>query len=481
MDIDPHPRRSHAQSEEHRSRSAARQPDRDHGTVGLRQVLARVRHDLCRRPAPLRRIAVGVCAAVPVGDGKARRRSHRRPVARRSRSSRNRPRTIRARRSARSPRSTTTCACCSRASARRAVRITAFRCEAQTVSQMVDAALALNPETRFMLLAPVIRERKGEHVQVFEQLRAQGFVRARVDGVLYELDAVPPLALRQKHTIEAVIDRFRPRADIKQRLAESFETALRLGDGIAIARRPGRPTKRRRRLFSSRFSCPICDYSLPELEPRLFSFNSPVGACRTCDGLGVTQVFDPARVVVHPNLSLAAGAVRGWDRRNMYYFQLILSLARTTSSTSTRRGNSCPRRSATRFCPAPATRSDHVPLSHRNRRQRHAQASLRRHRAESGAPLQAKPNRRRCARNWRSSSASGRAPIATAQRLNRSARNVFVGDASLPKLTALPIDQTLAVLQGAASSPAGAARSRRRSSRKSASACASSSTSASII
>src|SRR5580765_1513524 len=199
--------------------------------------------------------------------------------------------------------------------------------EAQTVSQMVDATLALNPEHRYMLLAPVIRERKGEHVQIFEQLRAQGFVRARVDGEVYELDAVPSLALRQKHTIEAVIDRFRPRPEIKQRLAESFETCLRLGDGMAILAdldRPGTPET----LYSARFACPVCDYSLSELEPRLFSFNSPVGACPACDGLGVKQFFDPARVVVNPQLSLAAGAVRGWDRRNQYYFQLIQSLAK---------------------------------------------------------------------------------------------------------------------------------------------------------
>src|ERR1700758_373222 len=181
--------------------------------------------------------------------------------------------------------------------------------EAQTVSQMVDTTLAMNPEKRFMLLAPVIRERKGEHVQVFEQLRAQGFVRARVDGAVYDLDAVPPLTLRQKHTIEAVIDRFRPREDIKQRLAESFETALRLGDGLAIVVDMD-DAKASEQLYSSRYSCPVCDYSLPELEPRLFSFNSPVGACPTCDGLGVTQVFSPDRVVHHPELSLAAGAVR---------------------------------------------------------------------------------------------------------------------------------------------------------------------------
>lgn len=204
--------------------------------------------------------------------------------------------------------------------------------EAQTVSQMVDQVLALandpaKAEQRWMLLAPVIRERKGEHAQVFEQLRAQGFVRVRVDGVLHEIDAVPPLALRQKHTIDAVIDRFKVREDLKQRLAESFETALKLGDGMAAVQSLD-DANAAPLLFSSKYSCPVCDYSLPELEPRLFSFNSPVGACPTCDGLGVSQFFDPARVVVHPDLSLAAGAVRGWDRRNVYYFQLIASLAK---------------------------------------------------------------------------------------------------------------------------------------------------------
>ncbi|MCW8808912.1 MAG: excinuclease ABC subunit UvrA, partial [Rhodanobacter sp.] len=173
--------------------------------------------------------------------------------------------------------------------------------EAQTISQMVDATLTLDPERRYMLLAPVIRERKGEHVQVFDQLRAQGFVRARVDGNVFDLDAVPPLTLRQKHTIEVVIDRFRPREDIKQRLAESFETALRIGDGLVIVVDMDAPADagpaKSDQLLSSRYSCPVCDYSLPELEPRLFSFNSPMGACPSCDGLGVTQVFDPARVV----------------------------------------------------------------------------------------------------------------------------------------------------------------------------------------
>ncbi|MFN7137586.1 MAG: excinuclease ABC subunit UvrA, partial [Thermomonas sp.] len=225
-----------------------------------------------------------------------------------------------------------------------------FPLEAQTVSQMVDQVLAMEAdpalaEQRWMLLAPVVRERKGEHAQVFDQLRAQGYVRVRVDGVLHEIDAVPPLAPRVKHTIEAVIDRFRPRADIRQRLAESFETALKLGDGMAIVQSMddvhgstsaagGRMPEAAAApdatplLFSSRYACPVCDYSLPELEPRLFSFNSPVGACPGCDGLGVAQFFDPAKVVAHPELSLAAGAMRGWDRRNTYYFSMIASLAR---------------------------------------------------------------------------------------------------------------------------------------------------------
>ena len=204
--------------------------------------------------------------------------------------------------------------------------------EAQTVSQMVDAVLGLagdpaHAERRWMLLAPVIRDRKGEHAQLIAQLRAQGFVRLRVDGQLHEIDDVPPLALRQKHTIEVVVDRFRVRDDLRQRLAESFETALKLGDGMAAVLAIDEPDVDPL-LFSSKYSCPVCDYSLGELEPRLFSFNAPAGACPECDGLGVSQFFDPARVVVHPELSMAAGAVRGWDRRNAYYFQLIASLAK---------------------------------------------------------------------------------------------------------------------------------------------------------
>jgi excinuclease ABC subunit A len=197
----------------------------------------------------------------------------------------------------------------------------------QTVQQMVDHTLALNPDKRFMMLAPVVKDRKGEHAQVFEQLRASGYVRARVNGTVIELEQTPKLALRSKHTIEAVIDRFKPKADLKQRLAESFETALKLSDGLVkLVDMDDASTPET--LFSSKFSCPVCDYSLTEMEPRLFSFNSPMGACQSCDGLGVSQFFDPARIVTAPSSSLAAGAIRGWDKRNAYYFALIRALAK---------------------------------------------------------------------------------------------------------------------------------------------------------
>ena len=318
--------------------------------------------------------------------------------------------------------------------------------EAQTVSQMVDGALALDPEKRWMLIAPVVRERKGEHVQVFDQLRAQGFVRARVDGVVHELDAVPPLALRVKHTIEVVIDRFRPREDIKQRLAESFETALRLGEGIAVVVDLD-DAKAAETTFSSRFSCPVCDYSLPELEPRLFSFNSPVGACPDCDGLGVTQFFDPARVVVHPQLSLAAGAVRGWDRRNQYYFQMIQSLAKHYDFDVDTPWETLPK--ATRD--AVLFGSGNETIAFRYTPGGAGGAVTRKHKFEGIVPnleRRYKETESPAVREELSKFISERAcPACNGQRLNRSARNVFVGDANLPTLTALPIEQTLGIFK----------------------------------
>ncbi len=235
---------------------------------------------------------------------------------------------------------------------------------AQTVSQMVDQVLALPPESGWMLLAPLIQGRKGEYREVFEQLRGQGFVRVRVDGALHDLDAAPKLNPKLKHDIEVVVDRFKVRPEIKQRLSESFETALKLADGLLhlapLSPPPPQPSPTRGEgdkrvspptkgegekcippplegggrgegsaqiVFSAKFACPHCGYSLSELEPRLFSFNSPHGACTACDGIGTRSVFDPARVVAHPELSLASGAIRGWDKRNAYYFSLIQGLA----------------------------------------------------------------------------------------------------------------------------------------------------------
>ena len=198
--------------------------------------------------------------------------------------------------------------------------------EAQTPGQMVDLVLGLPEGDKLMLLAPVVSNRKGEHHGLLMELHAQGFVRARIDGQLFELDDPPDLDLKKKHQIEVVIDRFRVREDIRLRLAESVETALALSDGLARVAWIDEP-EREPLTFSARFACPVCGYSLDELEPRLFSFNNPAGACGTCDGLGVEQFFDPAKVVLHPELSLAGGAVRGWDRRNSYYFQMIRAIA----------------------------------------------------------------------------------------------------------------------------------------------------------
>jgi len=198
--------------------------------------------------------------------------------------------------------------------------------EAQTVSQMVDQVLALPEGSKLMLLAPVIRERKGEHLAVFDELRAQGFVRARVNGKLYELDELPKLDKQKKHSIDVVVDRFKVRGDLQQRLAESFETALKLADGIALIAPMDEEDDREEMIFSARFACPICGHSISELEPKLFSFNNPAGACPTCDGLGAKQFFDAKRLV-NGELTLAEGAIRGWDRRNAYYFQMLGSLA----------------------------------------------------------------------------------------------------------------------------------------------------------
>ena len=197
--------------------------------------------------------------------------------------------------------------------------------EAQTVSEMIDQLAALPEDTRIMVLAPVVAGRKGEQADLLDELRAQGFTRVRIDGTVHELDGKPRLAKNVKHSVDVVIDRVRVRPDARQRLAESLETALRHADGKAVV---VEADTKKEHVFSARYACPACDYSLPELEPRLFSFNNPMGACPRCDGLGSVEFFDPKRIVAHPNLSLASGAIRGWDRRNHFYYSMLQSLAK---------------------------------------------------------------------------------------------------------------------------------------------------------
>lgn len=198
---------------------------------------------------------------------------------------------------------------------------------AQTISQMVDKVLSLPEDTKMMLLSPVVKERKGEHTKVLQQIATQGYIRARIDGEICDLSDPPKLELQKKHTIEVVIDRFKIRPDLATRLAESFETALELSGGTVVVANMDNP-EAEELIFSANFACPHCGYSIPELEPRLFSFNNPAGACPTCDGLGVQQYFDETRVVQNASVSLASGAVKGWDRRNFYYYQMLTSLAK---------------------------------------------------------------------------------------------------------------------------------------------------------
>jgi len=309
--------------------------------------------------------------------------------------------------------------------------------EAQTVSQMVDQVLGLEEGSRVMLVAPVVQDRKGEHVHVLEELRAQGYVRARVDGKVVELDELPTLDLKRKHTIEAVVDRFRVRDDIAVRLAESFETALRLSDGLARVAYMDDPT-REELLFSAKFSCPICGYSLPELEPRLFSFNNPVGACPACDGLGVKQFFDPQRVVGHPQLSLAGGAVRGWDRRNAYYFQMISSLADHYGFDIETPFEELP--DAVRNAILYGSGDTEIEFQYLNER---GGFTTRRHPFEGIIPNMQRRYRETESTVVRDELAKYLSiqpcPECHGTRLNRAARHVFVAERTLPQITALPV------------------------------------------
>ena len=310
--------------------------------------------------------------------------------------------------------------------------------EAQTVSQMVDAVMARPHGERLMLLAPVVDDRKGEHARVVEGLRSQGFIRARIDGRLHELDDPIELDAKRRHSIEVVVDRFRVREDLALRLAESFETALALSDGRAVVAPLDSDGDGEDTVFSARFACHVCGYAIPELEPRIFSFNNPAGACQRCDGLGVQTFFDPARIVAHPELSLPGGAVRGWDRRNFYYFQMVRSLAAHYGFDIDTPFRDLPPKvrdvilngsgtEAIRFTFRTERRGDYTRrhpfegvIPNMERRYRETESTV--VRDELAKYL-----------GTRACESCGGA------RLNRGARNVFVADETLPALAALPI------------------------------------------
>ncbi|MEE4217447.1 MAG: excinuclease ABC subunit UvrA [Xanthomonadales bacterium] len=318
--------------------------------------------------------------------------------------------------------------------------------KAQTISQMVDQVLAMPEGCRLMLMAPVVRNRKGEHLQLFDELRAQGYVRARVDGVVYELDEVPALELRRKHTIEVVIDRIKVREDLKQRLAESFETAITLADGVALVSPMDESSALEEKLFSARYSCPYCDYSLQELEPRMFSFNNPNGACPECDGLGVSQFFDPDRVVSSTHVSLAGGAVRGWDRRNAYYFQIIQALARHYGFDVDTPFEDLAKK--VRDIVLFGSGDEIIEFQYFGdsgvQKRRHPFAGIipnleRRYRETDS----------RIVREELSKYISQKScTVCEGQRLNREARHVFVADTNLPTITAWPIEACLKFFDG---------------------------------
>jgi excinuclease ABC subunit A len=290
-------------------------------------------------------------------------------------------------------------------------------------------------------MAPMVRDRKGEHLQLIGELRAQGFVRARVDGTVYDLDDVPPLELRRKHTIEVVVDRIRVREDLKQRLAESFETAITLTDGLTLISPMDEDSALEEKLFSARYSCPYCDYSLQELEPRMFSFNNPNGACPECDGLGVSQFFDPERVVSSTHVSLAGGAIRGWDRRNAYYFQIIQALARYYEFDVDTPFEDLPKPIREvilygsgdeviefRYFGESGVQKRRHPFAGiiPNLERRYRETDSRIVREELAKYISQKP-----------------CPGCEGQRLNREARHVFVADTNLPTITAWPIERCL--------------------------------------
>jgi excinuclease ABC subunit A len=315
---------------------------------------------------------------------------------------------------------------------------------AQTVSQMVDQVLQLPEGTALALLAPMRSERKGEHQVLLEDLSAQGFVRVRIDGRMHEMDALPELDPKKRHTIEAVVDRMRVKPDAQQRLAESLETALRLSGGLARVIFLDEP-QREELLFSSRHACPVCGHSVPPLEPKLFSFNNPAGACPSCDGLGVQEFFDPQRVVRHPELSLAGGAVRGWDRRNEHYFQLIQSLARHYGFDIETPWSELPPH--VQQVLLHGSGAEAIEFSYRGEG---ARTSRKRHPFEGIVPNLTRRYRETkspMVREELSRYLGVRAcPECQGTRLNRAARHVFVAGKSLPELARLTVARALEFL-----------------------------------
>lgn len=313
--------------------------------------------------------------------------------------------------------------------------------DAQTVSQMVDKVMELPVDSRMMLLAPVVQNRKGEHLQLLQSLHAQGFLRARIDGEVYELDEPPKLDLRKKHNIEVVVDRFKVKPEIELRLAESFETALKLADEVAQVAYIDEPDKDPI-LFSAKFACPVCGYSVSELEPRLFSFNNPIGACANCDGLGTEDYFEPELIINSPQLSCAGGAIRGWDRRNAHYFQMIQSLADHYQFDI-----DTPYESLSEDIQELLLYGSGDEVISFNYVNQKGRTSTKRHSFEGIIPTMERRYHETSSNLVREELSKYLATQPCSQcegdRLNVQARNVFVNEANLPSLTAISIQQAL--------------------------------------
>ena len=310
---------------------------------------------------------------------------------------------------------------------------------AQTVSQMVDQVLEINPNERLMLLAPIVKQKKGEHLHIFDNLKRQGFLRARINGLVVDLETPPKLDKNKKHTIEVVVDRFKPNPDSNLRIAESIETALSLSEGLVIIAFMDR--KEADRLMSAKFACPVCNYSVNKLEPRLFSFNSPSGACPTCDGLGVHQFFDVERVIQHPDISISEGAIRGWDRRNLFYYNLLNSLATHYDFDISTPWNQLSEVHQNKILFG--TKDEEIAffyVSDRGTRFR------RKHNFEGVIPNMERRFRETESQSVRDDLAkymtSTSCPTCDGTRLRKSARNVFIKDKRIEDIVCLPVSET---------------------------------------